>query len=720
MKHASYPQTVAYDSKYAHVYQIRLDSVLIKNLLKDARTKIQGFIKILKSMLKTHRSTKTCKVFIFNSSLYVLVITEHKDKRKKGYEIIFDKCSFGECIFVANTTWSMRINGEMVFEVSNPAAHFAQLKWPNTFRPDLPLFVGPNILFFEKNNVNKKFDLTSLQKGLSDINTLANDMFMIKQYMENEHTETKMHMRENEVKRLRNEKDALLFRCKHDVEENEKLKKMVKKVQEDNRTLRDNVSNWIQTNAESRNEIIVHKTRADDLQIRVQKQSVKELQAKNKLANAFKTISNKDNEITKLQRKLGEKRTEIDKMQGKIEKICKEKGELKVTLRKEEEERALLSTAWKRISDKAVGKFYNLLTAVFPAYNLEKMEELLGDIKTLYEQSYNKEDLFMVYRHIQLSKTSKETCCDYVERLEDEIFQVKEKFKQYKDKHIQDTVVILKQHRRLRMFCARNLIFAYAYEAVLQNALTRFHDHKKELSVFIDTMSKKITKDTRFFKKNEDTFCDDVTTVCHLYGTHVASYYLFRQTLHLEGHFDFRRTHLWQMKNGEIMFMRLREALEGVHGTEEETIERYEDELNLDIDRRRYNKNRNSPVGHTLYSWGKTLQPATPDGHTSFSWSNTSRDKKNAFMFYAYQLLPKKKDGLQVEQQTFLYSTKPISLRQMRIKINEKLKVGIANPIVFFHAEIIDKKVGIQQVLFEDGYLEDLTKPLYFYACALK
>ena len=89
-------------------------------------------------------------------------------------------------------------------------------------------------------------------------------------------------------------------------------------------------------------------------------------------------------------------------------------------------------------------------------------------------------------------------------------------------------------------------------------------------------------------------------------------------------------------------------------------------------------------------------------------------------MFYAYQLLPKKKDGLQVEQQTFSYSTKPISLRQMRIKINEKLKVSIANPIVFFHAEIMDKKVDIQQVLFEDGYLEDLTKPLYFYACALK
>ena len=88
MKHAERHLITAFECKYTHTYKIDLNSELIRNLMKDTQTNVQGLVKKFNKLLKTNRNTKTNKVFTFKDALYLLVVTEHKDKRMEGCELV--------------------------------------------------------------------------------------------------------------------------------------------------------------------------------------------------------------------------------------------------------------------------------------------------------------------------------------------------------------------------------------------------------------------------------------------------------------------------------------------------------------------------------------------------------------------------------------------------------------------------------------------------------
>lgn len=716
MKHAETPIITAFECKYTHTYKFDLNSVLIRNLMKDTETNVQGLVKKFNKLLKTNRNTRTNKVFTFKDSLYLLLVTEHKDKRMEGCELV-NISGFGltEFIITCGKVWSLRIHGETVFEIKDTTQYFLSNKWPNEFKSTFPLFVGNHVMFYENAATQKCHNdfnvITGLENGLHDLNKLTKTLNGIREKLSNkgERNEADIDTR-REMTRLKKENDAL----------SNSMKKTDKKLQQSERTLKKTIY---------RNETLAKenedckKLQTELKNIRKKYSSLKSESADltNRLNNAENSVRGKKEKIAKLFDEKKAMETENMLQEKRIKKLEKDFDHLRGKLEEKNKEYHLLDTAYKSISNKPRNHFFDIISKVCPKHDLKGMGRLVEDIKVLYDQCKTKEDIFFVFRHLHLKKKDNETCMEYIDRLETmhdclntakpnneswhrfatRLSTIEARFKTYKDEHVKKSVLILKEHRKLREFGMRNLMYAYTYEYVLKSLLQRFQSHRDELKGLFDTISKRITGNVRFFQNGD--ISSDVKVLSQMYASIIARNYLFRQKLDTEGEmFDKHRNHLWNMKIGELIFLNIIRTLKKIPDLETERILREEATLTINTGIRMYD----SPIGHTSFSWKWIQQDMV--GHTKFSSGHST--------FTAHQIIPEKKGFFQVKKHSF-FSYKHISIRNMRTVINRRFKNDITTPVVFFHANITESSLEIQEIQSEDTYLDSLEKPLYFYTC---
>ena len=774
MKHALSPKMIAFESKYTHVYKIPSDSVLIRNLLKDTKSKnIQGLKNIFRKLFNLDQNTRTSKVFTYQDSLYLLIVTEHKDKRKKGCELVNIK-GFGiqEFIITCESTWSLRIHGETVFEIKDSRNYFLSLNWSNSLKTESPLFCGKYIMFFEKKNIrDDQSTMSILKKGCSDLHRLSNMFHDIRDVLENHQVEIKEEGdMENELCRLKKENERLKTQICVSVEQKKKIEDLnysIKKFQEAMESLQkenNKLSTSLTKEKESKNKM----ERNFQAQLETQKEKIKvcnkkESEAKKQFSsckrqNVFLENKLKDaNEQIRLEKKqivqdavcLAKQEKEIKKLnkdlfllakknlllqdtekenlrqEKEIKKIKKDISSLRDELKDKNEEYELLNSAWKNISsNKVQKKFSDAIASVCPYHDLNDMERLLRDIKMLYEQCHSKDDIFFVYRQIHLNKEDNESCQDYLDRLEtmydclngvkmkseswskfaSRISASENRFKVYKDRHIEKMLKLIKEHKKLREIGVKNLLYAYSYEYVLENALKRFNSHREGLAGMFNLISKKIVADVRFFQHEE--ISSDVKVLSQMYASILARNYLFTVEFDVKGElFDKHRRHLWKMKTGELLFSKIKDAVKNVTALQKESVVQAEQKLSIDTGSRMIE----TPIGHTRYSWQWKREEMI--GHTKYSSGNTT--------FIAHQIIPEKEGFFKCEKHCFL-TYKHISIRNMRKVINQRFGNDITTPIVFFHAKITTTSLEVEDIENEDTFLENIQKPLYFYTCFKK
>ena len=715
--------------------------------MKDTQTNIQGLTSIFHQLLKTNRNTKTCKVFTFNRALYLLLVTEHKDKRKDGCELV-NISGFGltEFIITCGTAWSLRIHGETLFEIKDTTQYFLSNNWPNEFKINLPLFVGNRIVFYGGKDATQKYKqlklytdklqnecvtdgrrsvkwkgnipkvMSNLENGLVDLNKLTKTLNNIKEALRQNQEdgaarETKNENIRNENIRLKKENDALLKTI-------EKTEKTLKNTMQYNKSL---------TVGLKQSDKQVHRLENQLEKIKETKKSYQSLDlqratVENCLKKAENTLKEKKEKIGKLFDEKRAKDHENLLQEKRIKKLEKDLSRVRDKLEEKNKEYELLDMAWKSISNEPRKKFFDIVSKVCPYHDVKDLERLVKDIKILYNQCNTKDDIFFVYRHLHLNKEDKESCQDYIDRLETmyecmnaakpptqswrdfatRVRGIEERFKTYRDKHVKTSLSILKEHRTLREFGLKNLIYAYTYEYVLKSALDRFQSHRDELTGLFDTISKRITGNVCFFQNGEIS-CD-AKVLCQMYASIMARNYLFRQEFDVEGEmFDEHRKNLWSMKTSELLFSKITNTLKHLPKLEKESMIRKEEALSMNTGIRMYE----SPIGHTSFSWMKWQQPQMV-GHTKFSSGHST--------FTAYQIIPKKKGFFKVEKHAFI-TYKHISIRNMRTVVNRRFKNDITTPVVFFHANVTVNSLEIQDIQCEDTFLDSLQKQLYFYTC---
>ena len=712
MKHAETPIITAFECKYTHTYKIDLNSELIRNLMKDTQTNIQGLVKKFNKLLKTNRNTKTNKVFTFKDALYLLVVTEHKDKRMEGCELV-NISGFGltEFIITCGKVWSLRIHGETLFEINDATQYFLSINWPNELKSRFPSFVGKHVMFYENAAQKCRNDsnvMLGLENGLHDLNRLTKTLHGIRDKLSNkeERKEPDMDMR-REMTRLKKENDELSNLMKKTNKQLQQSEITLKKIIHHNETL-------VKENEDCK------KLQTEVKNMRKKYSSLKSESAiiVKRLNNAENTVKGKKEKIAKLFNEKSAMDQENTRNEKRIKKLEKDYFHLREKLQEKNKEYELLETAWKSISNKPRKQFFDIISKVCPYHDLKDMGRLVEDIKMLYDQCNTKEDIFFVFRHLHLKKEDKETCMEYIDRLEtmhdclnkakpanetwhkfaSRLSTIEERFKSYKENHVKKSILILKEHRKLREFGLRNLMYAYTYEYVLKGVLERFQSHRDDLTGLFDTISKRITGNVRFFQNGD--ISSDVKVLSQMYASIMARNYLFRQELDTKGElFDKHRKHLWNMKTGELIFLNITKTIPDL---ETECILREESTLSINTGIRMYD----SPIGHTSFSWKWRQQDMV--GHTKFSSGHTT--------FTAYQIDPEKKGFFKVKKHSFC-TYKHISIRNMRTVINRRFKNDIKTPVVFFHAKITESSLEIQDIQSEDTYLDSLEKPLYFYTC---